>query len=223
MGRLRATARPQARATRRSPEEFVEEVCKGWATARYRSRLMAVRVKMEACMVSRSKLSSRRQPSSPKAQPDARLSYTIKGAVKRYNRSAQARLSTCRYSDDVDEDDTGEEVGDVELDRHHGNGALMKQQLAPPCLLLILLRLSSSPRVYRFPKIPRRDRRDRSEQNRAVDARLGGRDSDGEVEGTDKFEDMEMVNGDGGMELGKSIVKEASQLREMQNALCRSG
>lgn len=96
MGKLRAIAKPQAKATLKSPEDGVDVVANGSATARYRSRLMAVRVKMLACIVSKSRLSRSRQPSSPNAQSDARLSYTMKGAVDRYTKSAKARLRTCR-------------------------------------------------------------------------------------------------------------------------------
>lgn len=114
MGKLRATAKPQAKATLRSPEEGVDEAANGSATARYRSILIAVRVKMLACIVSKSRLSRSRQPSSPKAQSDAKLSYTMKGAVERYTRSAKARLRTCRWREEEEDDEVGEEEGEKE-------------------------------------------------------------------------------------------------------------
>lgn len=124
MGKLRATAKPQAKATLNSPDDGVEEAANGSATARYRSRLMAVRVKMLACMVSRSKLSRSRQPSSPKAQSDAKLSYTIKGAVERYTRSAKARLRTCKCREEEEEEEVGDEEGEKE-----GEGGLRQERL----------------------------------------------------------------------------------------------
>lgn len=74
----------------------------------------------------------------------------------------------------------GEEDGEVELERQ--DSARVGQQLRPgPRRLRPRLRLSSRPMVYRFPAIPSRESRDRKEQKRAVEARLG----DGETEGTE--------------------------------------
>ena len=86
------------------------------------------------------------------------------------------------------EEETGEEEGEREgegaLARQDGTGSLYGQQQAPAlCLLRPLLRLRSSPRVYRFPVIPSRERSDRKEQKRAVEARLGDGEMDGEGDG----------------------------------------
>lgn len=115
----------------------------------------------------------------------------------------------------------GDEEGDVELARHDGNGIRIKQQVAPPCLLLLLLRLRRRPRVYRFPKMPSRDSRDSREQKRAVEAMLGDGDREGEEDGMEKLGKIERVYGDGGgMEPERSIMKKLL-LKEMLAASVR--
>lgn len=47
----------------------------------------------------------------------------------------------------------------------------------------VLRRRMRSPRVYRFPRIPNRDRSDRKRQKRAVDATLGDGEREGGEEG----------------------------------------
>lgn len=96
----------------------------------------------------------------------------------------------------------GEEEGEMEgeegLARQDGKGTLPTQQVAPaPRLLLPLLRLRRRPRVYRFPVMPSRDRRDRREQNRAVEARLGDGEMEGEEEGTEELGMKGKVYGEG--------------------------
>lgn len=68
------------------------------------------------------------------------------------------------------------------------DGSLFRQQACPiPRLLRLCLRLNSSPIVYRFPVIPSKESRDRREQKRAVDARLGDAEMDGGEEGTEEL------------------------------------
>ena len=54
--------------------------------------------------------------------------------------------------------------------------------------------------MYRFPAMPRRESRDRREQNRAVEARLGEGEMDGkeEEEGTEALGRKAKVYGEGG-------------------------
>lgn len=93
----------------------------------------------------------------------------------------------------------GEEEGEEELARQDGTGTLIRQQVgSAPRLLLVLLRLRRRPRVYRFPVIPSRERRERSEQNRAVEARLGDGEMEGEEDGTEKLGIIGEVYGEGG-------------------------
>lgn len=49
--------------------------------------------------------------------------------------------------------------------------------------------------MYRFPVMPSKERRERREQKRAVDARLGDGEREGEEEGTETFG---KVYGEGG-------------------------
>lgn len=71
-------------------------------------------------------------------------------------------------------------------------GIRVRQQLGPgPRLLRPRLRLSSRPIVYRFPAIPSRESRDKKEQKRAVEARLGDGETDGEDGGAEKLGDGE--------------------------------
>lgn len=95
------------------------------------------------------------------------------------------------------EEETGEEEGEGELARQEGTGILIRQQVGPR-LLLPLLRLRRRPRVYRFPVMPSKERRERSEQKRAVDARLGDGEREGEEEGTEKLGIIAKVYGEGG-------------------------
>ncbi len=82
----------------------------------------------------------------------------------------------------------GKEEVVEELARQDGTGSLMRQQAGPVARLLRpLLRLSRRPRVYRFPVMPSKERRERREQKRAVDARLGDGEMEGEEEGTEKL------------------------------------
>lgn len=102
----------------------------------------------------------------------------------------------------------GVEDGEEELARQDGTGTLIRQQVGPaPRLLLVLLRLRRRPRVYRFPVMPSRESRERREQKRAVEARLGDGEMEGEEEGAEKLGIMGKVYGDGGgKELERSIV-----------------
>lgn len=85
----------------------------------------------------------------------------------------------------------GEEDGEAELERQ--DSIRVGQQLGPgPRLLPPRLRLSSRPIVYRFPAIPSRESRDKKEQKRAVEARLG----DGKTEGAEGGAER-LGNGDG--------------------------
>lgn len=78
----------------------------------------------------------------------------------------------------------------MELERQ--KGIRVRQQLGPgPRLLRPRLRLSSRPIVYRFPAIPSRESRDKKEQKRAVEARLGDGETDGEDGGAEKLGDGE--------------------------------
>ncbi|KAA8591675.1 hypothetical protein FQN60_017049 [Etheostoma spectabile] len=54
------------------------------------------------------------------------------------------------------------------------------------------------PIVYRFPVMPSKERRERREQKRAVDARLGDGEMEGEEEGTEKLGIIGKVYGEGG-------------------------
>lgn len=54
-------------------------------------------------------------------------------------------------------------------------------------LLDVLRRRMRRPKVYRFPRIPNRDRSDRKRQKRAVDATLGDGEREGEEEGREKL------------------------------------
>lgn len=101
----------------------------------------------------------------------------------------------------------GEEEGEEELARQDGTGTLIRQQVAPR-LLLLLLRLKTRPRVYRLPVIPSKERRERREQKRAVDARLGDGEMEGEEEGTEKLGIIErkVYGEDGGKEPERSIM-----------------
>lgn len=103
----------------------------------------------------------------------------------------------------------GEEEGEEELARQDGTGTLIRQQVSPaPCLLLLLLRLRRRTRVYRFPVMPSKERRERSEQNRAVEARLGDGEMEGEEEGTEKLGIIEEVYWEGGgKEPERSIMR----------------
>lgn len=96
-----------------------------------------------------------------------------------------------------------------ELARQDGIGSLIRQQVSPvPRLLLLLLRLRRRPRVYRFPVIPSKDRRDRRKQKRAVEARLGDGEMEGEEEGTEILGIIGTVYGKGGgKEPERSIIK----------------
>lgn len=93
----------------------------------------------------------------------------------------------------------GEVEGEEELARQNGNVTLIRQQVGPaPCLLLLFLRLRRRPKVYRFPVMPSKERRERSEQKRAVDARLGDGEMEGEEEGTETLGMIGKVYGEGG-------------------------
>lgn len=93
----------------------------------------------------------------------------------------------------------GEEEGEEELARQDGTGTLIRQHVGPvPRLLLLLLRLRRRPRVYRFPVMPSKERSERREQKRAVDARLGDGEMEGEEEGTEKLGRIGRVYGEGG-------------------------
>lgn len=93
----------------------------------------------------------------------------------------------------------GEEEGEEELARQDGTGTLIRQQVGTaPRLLLLLLRLRRRPRVYRFPVMPSRERRERRAQKRAVDAKLGDGEIEGEEEGTEKLGIIGKVYGEGG-------------------------
>lgn len=102
----------------------------------------------------------------------------------------------------------GEEEGEEELARQDGTGTLIRQQVGPaPRLLLLLLRLRRRPIVYRFPVMPSKERRERREQKRAVEAKLGDEEMEGEEEGTEKLGIIEKVYGDGGAkEPARSIM-----------------
>lgn len=83
--------------------------------------------------------------------------------------------------------------------RQDGAGSLIRQQVSPTLLLLLLLlRLRRRPRVYRLPVMPSRERRERSEQNRAVDALLGDGEMEGEEDGAEKLGILVKVYGKGG-------------------------
>lgn len=97
----------------------------------------------------------------------------------------------------------GEEEGEEKMARQAG--ARIRQQVDPvPQLLLLLLRLRSRPKVYRFPVMPSKDRRERREQKRAVDARLGDGEMEGEEEGTEKLK--KLYGEVGGKELERSMM-----------------
>lgn len=72
-----------------------------------------------------------------------------------------------------------------ELARHDGTGTLIRQQVGPAPRRLLLLRLNRRPIVYRFPVMPIKERRERREQKRAVEATLGDGEREGEGEGTE--------------------------------------
>lgn len=101
----------------------------------------------------------------------------------------------------------GEEEGE-ELERQGSIGTLIRQQVCPvPHLRLLLLRLRRRTKVYRFPVIPSKERRERSAQKRAVDARLGEGEMEGEEGGIEELGIIRKVNGEvGGKELDKSIM-----------------
>lgn len=103
----------------------------------------------------------------------------------------------------------GEEEGEEELARQDGRGTVIRQQVRPnPLLLRLLLRLRRRTRVYRFPVMPSRERRERSEQNRAVEAKLGDGEMEGEEDGTEKLGIIgEVYGGGGGTEPERSIMK----------------
>lgn len=97
-------------------------------------------------------------------------------------------------------EEEGDREGEEELNRQEGNGSLTARQQAGTAavrLLLPVLRRRRRPRVYRFPAMPRRESRDRREQNRAVEARLGDGEMDGEEEGTEALRRKAKVYGEG--------------------------
>lgn len=97
----------------------------------------------------------------------------------------------------------GEEEGEERFARQ--DGTLMTQQVDPdPRLLLPRLRLRSRPRVYRFPVMPSKERRERREQKKAVDTKLGDGEREGEEEGNEKF--WKVYGEGGGREPERSIL-----------------
>lgn len=98
----------------------------------------------------------------------------------------------------VDEE-KGEEEGDDSLARQRGSRRGKQQQHSAPRLLLLLLRLSKSTSVKRFPVMPSKESRERREQNRAVEAKLGEGETDGvRVDEEKGAEKLGKVYGDGG-------------------------